>query len=679
MESAVFLQDRIQPDSRKRYYFFRMKTNRYLGLIGLAVLSAACSEIQKENNGADAPAVRTSKVINTKSSDAQNQSNVLVKFETVPDSDALASLQEKSGILSVEPLFTQFPGKEVLSHKCGLDRWYQVAFEADADIDALVADMSALSCVQTIQYNIQYKRASDCKTYPYIPEEHAHLMASSAAFNDPSLPDQWHYKNTGDKSVANSVYKGADINVEDVWKTLTTGDNSIIVAVVDEGVKYTHPDLAANMWKNSKEIPGNGIDDDGNGYVDDVYGYNFYDNGAISWASPNDSGHGTHCAGTIAAVNNNGVGVSGVAGGSGNNDGVRIMSCQVFSNDNGGSSAHLSKAFKYAADMGASIASCSLGYDAGTFSSDADFKNRCAEYDAIRYFEASKNNDVLDGGIVIFAAGNEAYNTSAYPGGLTECISVSAFGPDYLPAYYTNYGAGCNISAPGGEAYLAPWTSYNAMVLSTLPSEVSEDGSDYGYMQGTSMACPHVSGVVALGLSYAKKLGKTFTLQEFKSLILASANDFETRLASASKDYVSGAGISVIPLGNYRKKMGTGSIDAWKLMMNIEGTPCIIAEVGKNQWLSLSDYFGTSSASLTYTGVEVSTEAITALGLKQTPYIEYGRLWVYPTKCGSAKITVKAVGGGENLGTDDKMGGMEISREVSVIVKTHKSDNGGWL
>ena len=141
--------------------------------------------------------------------------------------------------------------------------------------------------------------------------------------------------------------------------------------------------------------------------------------------------------------------------------------------------------------------------------SDGTYKREClAEYDALKYFEASKNNPVLDGGVAIFAAGNDATNYSAYPGALSDVISVSSFGPDYLPAYYTNYGPGCNIAAPGGEAYLNPWTSFKGMVLSTLPSELN-DGSDYGYMQGTSMACPHVSGIAALGLSYAKKLGKT--------------------------------------------------------------------------------------------------------------------------------------------------------------------------
>lgn len=658
-------------------FYVKMKINRKLCLVGSVLIASACSSIQTEKEDSGVQTAQMRKVVNTKSSDPSVNRNVLVKFEKVPDNETISDLLEKSGVISVEPLFTEFPGKEELSHKCGLDRWYTLAFDADADIDAEVEGLAVLSCVQNIEYNMQYKPASDCKTYPYYPEQAAHTMAGSSVFNDPSLSDQWHYKNTGDKTVATSAYKGADINVEDVWKTLTTGDPSIIVAVIDEGVKYTHPDLSANMWVNSKEIPGNGIDDDGNGYVDDVYGYNFCDKGDISWAKEGNSGHGTHCAGTIAAVNNNGIGVSGVAGGSGHNDGVRIMSCQVFSGENGGTGDLIAKAMKYAADMGASIISCSFGRTSGSIKSDAVYKELTAEYDALCYFEASKNNDVLDGGLPIFAAGNDTYDCANYPGGLTDVISVSAFGPDYLPTYYTNYGAGCNITAPGGEAYLAPWTSSKSLVLSTLPSEVK--GSDYGYMQGTSMACPHVSGVVALALSYAKKLGKKFTVDEFKSLILASTNDFETRLAAGSKNYISGIPFTPLSLGTYRKKMGTGAIDAWKLMMNIEGTPCLTAEVGKNQWLDLSDYFGTSSSSLSYTGLEVSQDAITSLGLKQNPYIEYGRLWVYPTKCGSAKITVKAVGGGENLGTDDKMGGMEFSREVSIIVKSHKSDNGGWL
>ena len=284
---------------------------------------------------------------------------------------------------------------------------------------------------------------------------------------------------------------------------------------MDEGVKYTHPDLAANMWVNPGEVAGNGIDDDGNGYVDDVHGYNFVDNGPVTWGKAGDSGHGTHCAGTIAAVNNNGKGVAGVAGGSGKNDGCRIMSCQIFSGDRGGDVGSSVRAIKYAADMGASIISCSFGYTSAFASDNAYIKSQgSAEIDAIHYFESSQNNTVLNGNIAVFAAGNDSHPYAHYPGAFHDIISVTAFGPDYLPAEYTNYGPGCNISAPGGESKLPPFTTYRALVLSTVPSEVkayyderlAKTGFDYGYMQGTSMACPHVSGVVALAYHMRRNL-----------------------------------------------------------------------------------------------------------------------------------------------------------------------------
>lgn len=605
----------------------------------------------------------------------------LVKFDVPQDEASLKETGLRNG-LSFSRLFRSTPGKEALEAEFGLDRWYVAALEGDVVLADAVSRMAEMSSVSLVQYNSIARKASDCVVYPFEDDE-PDTKATASSFNDPDLKYQWHYDNQGNASIATTARKGADINVTDVWSELTCGDPSIIVAVVDEGVKHSHPDLKDNMWVNEGEIAGNGIDDDGNGYVDDVHGYNFVTDGPVEWTADGNSGHGTHCAGTIAAVNNNGVGVAGVAGGSGSNDGCRIMSCQIFSGREGGTVMQSVNAIKYAADMGASIISCSFGYTAAFPSDNAYIKSQgSAEIDAVHYFEACRNNTVLDGNIAIFASGNDAHDYAHYPGAFHDIISVTAFGPDNLPTHYTNYGPGCNIAAPGGEAYLPPWKSYKALVLSTVPSELvtngeasSSKGNDYGYMQGTSMACPHVSGVVALALSYAKKIGKTFERDRFKDMIITSANDMDQYL-KGTKSYVGRADLNLAP---FYHKLGTGSLDAWLLMMQIEGIPSLTAEIGRKQWLDLSAYFGTASTSLTYLGLEVSGAGRESLGLAEEPYIEYGRLYIHPTKPGSAKITIKAVGGGDEVGGGDNVGGMEISQEVSVIARSFVSENGGWL
>lgn len=624
------------------------------------------------------------KITNTPSDVCQESILVLAASGTTQD-DLSSALE---GLCTLERVFPDVPGTEAQAAAFRLDRWYKATVSEDIDIVSLAKKAAGLSCVELVEYNAMSVKASDGKVYPYTPD--AVTKADGARFNDPSLKDQWHYINTGDKSVASSAYAGADINVKDAWE-LTAGDPSIIVAVVDEGVKYSHPDLAANMWTNSKEVAGNGKDDDGNGYVDDVHGYNFRTNGPITWNKENDSGHGTHIAGTIAAVNNNGTGVAGVAGGTGNGDGVKIMSCQIHDGSVAATGDVTAKAIRYAADMGATILQCSWGYP-GFYKTDRDYATLYpAELDAIKYFESvlpgRKGNGLNGGGIAIFASGNDHLAYASYPGAYRDIICVSAFGPDYLPAYYTNYGPGCNIIAPGGEAYLPPWDSMKGLVLSTVCSETA-DGKDYGYMQGTSMACPHVSGVAALGLAYAKKLGKQYTVKEFKDMILTSANEFESRLEGQKTHVANSDGAGTMELKNYRNMMGTGSIDTWRLMMKIEGTSCLEAVTGKNQWLDISDAFGTSAVDLSFIGtelsnggisVEVSSKGRESLGLAEEPYIKYGRLYVHPTKAGSAKFTIKAIAGGAAAGTDATMGGMEVTQTVSVIARSVKSSTGGWL
>lgn len=622
------------------------------------------------------------KILHTKA--GASSDGLLVKFAAVPTDGQLAELAVGQ-ITDFEPLFPSTPGKEELEKKFELDRWYVANIAEGIDIDGVARKLAESNKVSLVEYDIRMKLATDGLTFPYegpVEAPATRAAMSDLGFNDPLISEQWNYYNLGDRSIASTAYAGADINIKDTWSSLTAGDPSIIVAVVDQGVDYTHPDLIPNMWVNEVEKNGKqGVDDDGNGYIDDIHGFNFVDGkGEINYDRDvdYDTGHATHCAGIIAAVNNNGVGMAGVAGGTGNNDGVKIMSCQIFSQGYGGETRFSSRAIKYAADNGASIISCSYGYPGGAFMSDGEFLSKDgAEAAAVRYFEASKNNDVLDGSIAIYSSGNDGDPYAGYPGALNDIISVSAFGPDYLPTFYTNYGPGCNIVAPGGEAFLPPWTSYKGMILSTVPLKVAPSG--YGYKQGTSMACPHVSGIAALGIAYAQKIGKKFNIRDFKNMLVSSANDFDSRL-NGTKTYVQVQGSpGSLNLGKYMKKMGTGSIDAWVFMMKIEGVPCLTAEMGKKGWVDVSEYFGTSSKNLTYLSVEVSDKDREALGLAADPYMEYGRLYIHPTKMGSGKVTIKAVGGGTVVGGADVVGGMEITQEVSIISRPFKVNNGGWL
>ncbi|MBP3533342.1 MAG: S8 family serine peptidase, partial [Alistipes sp.] len=476
---------------------------------------------------------------------------------------------------------------------------------------------------------------------------------------------------------------GADVNCEEAWK-LCTGDPSIIVAIVDHCVQWDHPDLAANMWVNPRESSGaSGVDDDGNGYVDDIHGYNFYSNTVLTIATVEGAHHGTHVAGTVAAVNNNGTGVCGIAGGSGKNDGVKLMSCQIFHNGKGTNSRATAPAIKYAADNGASIIQCSYGYEAGSYTSDAQYAVRdSAEKEAIDYFIKTKNNDVLDGGLAIFAAGNDMRGMSGYPAAYRDYISVTAMSCDYTPAYYTNYGPGCNVAAPGGDVYQNYWDTGNLADAPNMPSSQVLStvlNSGYGYAQGTSMACPHMSGVAALGLSYAHKLGKHFTVDEFKALLLTSVNEID-RYCTGTKDYVTQSGMkATLNLAPYKGKMGTGCIDAYQVLMNIEGTPCVPVRVGTKQAVDITNIVGKGASGMTFLGIEISEADKAKVGLEGSVSVSSsGKLSIKCTKAGSARVKIRFIAGGNTAGTDTTMGGMELSKEF-VIVARGFSRNDGWL
>lgn len=586
--------------------------------------------------------------------------------------ETLDEILDDLRIASLERVFPQTEEHEARTREAGLHKWYVFSFDDDQDLDQAAERLASVAEISTIQFSAKRQRNFDGQAYPFRESAHGRTRSLIRSdFNDPNLFWQWHYINNADQAVATTARVGADINVAEAWK-LTGGDPRIIVAIVDEGVKYTHPDLAANMWVNPSPSPEYNNQD--------IHGWNFAENCPISWdkvvTTPSgkkegDSGHGTHVAGTVAAINNNGLGVAGVAGGTGNSDGVRLMSCQIFSGQNSTSDLITSRAIKYAADHGASILQCSYGYEGANITSDRVYETTAPmEIEAIRYFISQNNCPALEGGLAIYSAGNESKPFSGYPAGFRDCISVTSISPDYLPAAYTCYGPGCNIAAPGGETGGLSGGE-KAGVLSTICSEVSD--ADYGYMQGTSMACPHVSGVAALGLSYALAKGKRYTREEFISMLLTSVNDIDSRLEGTKTS--SGKLI----LENYRGKMGTGLIDAYQLLMQIEGTPCLQIAVNKLELVTLTKHFGGSAQNLTYTGVEIPADEMRKLGMETAPKMYNGQLMIKCTKPGVAHITVHAVGGGKRPGSESVMGGIEISKEFAVIVREAGSENGGWL
>lgn len=302
--------------------------------------------------------------------------------------------------VEMKRVFPYAPKFEERMRKHGLHLWYEISYDAKLTPEQAADKYKGISGIKIAEI----VRVQDLPKYKSVPANLPSGPRTRAGepFNDPGLVNQWHYRNDG--RVQGSI-AGSDINAFEAWK-ITTGARNVVVAIIDGGIDIRHEDLIDNLWINEAELNGEeGVDDDGNGYVDDIYGYNFCTNSGTISAHP----HGTHVAGTVGAVNNNGKGVSGVAGGSGNNDGVRLMSCQVFDDKGQGDFA---KPFVYAANAGAVIAQCSWGW-----SSSGYFEQ--AVLDAIDYFteEAGQyEGSPMKGGLCIFSAGNTESEGEFYPG-----------------------------------------------------------------------------------------------------------------------------------------------------------------------------------------------------------------------------------------------------------------------
>lgn len=628
-------------------------------ILSLALFAAACVSDPTMESQVETASV--SKIVNANAKPAEGF--LMVRLDEGVGREVFAEMADVA--MEVEALYP----RPVTRARSESDDWYLLTFDKDVDVKALAARIAEDERVERVEYSIHIERPA-YKRVDVAVKHPESTRAANLPFDDPELEYMWHYYNDG--TISDTAKEGADINVLNAWK-YCTGDNRVIVAVLDGGVMYNHRDLEDNMWVNEAEKGGvSGVDDDGNGYVDDIYGYNFCKNSGTITA---DS-HGTHVAGTISAVNNNGFSTCGIAGGSGNRDGVRIMSVQIFEGDNGCYSHQLARAFKYAADNGAVLANNSWGYEPGIYYHDNEWIQWDDQvYAAINYFEQNARLEgVIEGGVALFAAGNEEYNEGIYPGAYNKYICVSAMTSNYTGAIYTNYGPGVNICAPGGEES----TAWYDLISSCSVEYAHSDG--YEYMAGTSMATPHVTGCAALALSYAAQKGKSLTASELKRLILTSVHDIDQYQTGTKNVFNWNTGrYDKMDVSQFKGKLGTGYIDAHLLLMQMDSTPCLYIRTGEQHKLSLDAYFGDAAKNLTFKGVEISSAVKSELGITTNPTIEGGMLNITCSKPGSGRIKVKAIAGGTYEGGGNTMGGMAIDREFEIVVRGAVATNGGWL
>ena len=416
-------------------------------------------------------------------------------------SAALNRVLADYGIVSLERVFPHAGDFEERTRREGLHRFYRAVFDPETPVTKAMGGLQGLPGISTVSPVWKIRKRSNY-------------------FNDTYYGNQWHYVNT--------KTAGADINVLKVWEEYTTGSPDVIVCVVDEPVDANHTDLQGNLWT------------DGEGHT----GYNFvrrsYDLSIRPAYGQGDIGHGTHVAGTIAAVSNNGKGVAGIAGGdyAKGQKGVLLQSCAIFSGVSTGSDDDAADAIKWGADHGALISQNSWGLYAdsngdGRVSSSElkQFKQYTIDDDpvtkaAIDYFIKYAGCDnqgnqlptsLMKGGVVIFAARNENIDWDVYSK-YEPVLSVGAFRETGAKASYSNYGSWVDIAAPGGEG-----SSSANSVWSTLPTSITSSG--YGGVEwaGTSMACPHASGVAALLVSYFG--GQGFTCDDLKEYLLGGLGE----------------------------------------------------------------------------------------------------------------------------------------------------------
>lgn len=377
--------------------------------------------------------------------------------------------------------------QQSLHEQWGFDLWYDLVFPEKTDVRKLMEAYQQSGLFEVVEPLYKIETTGIKSTQTFIP-------------NDARFNDQWSLKNTG--QAGGTI--GKDIQATDAWD-IEKGKPEVIVAMVDRGIEYYHPDLAQNMWS--------GI------------GYNFLTNNNV--ITPET--HGTCTAGIVGAVGNNSLGISGIAGGNGQiNSGIRLMSCQTFAGSvNGG----FGEALIWAADHGACIASNSWVFtNANVY--------RISVLDAIDYFCKYGGGNALQGGIAIFAGGNNGEDRLTYPACYEKVIGVAATNNRDIKSSFSNYGDWVDISAPAGDG-----NGDGADILTT------NIGGGYVYFSGSSACAPQIAGVAAL---IASKLSGKASASDVRNILLSTADDIS----------------SLNP--NYINKLGSGRVNAFKALQKAQ-------------------------------------------------------------------------------------------------------------
>lgn len=439
--------------------------------------------------------------------------------------ETLNSLNAQFNAVKMEAVFPTNPRFAERHKRFGLDRWFEVQFDSGVSTEEI---RLAYANVQEIEVSehIYEKTLHDSRSmYDGVIADRATGNEEAQILNDPPndplFGQQWHYQNDGQSGGT----AGADISLLEAWG-IETGSSDVIIQIVDSGIDENHEDLQNMLWINPNSGPENGYDGD-------VYGWNFADGNTNITDS---DGHGTHVSGTVAAENENGIGLSGVAGGSGQGDGVRLMIGRTFGDAAPGGFA---EAIVYGADNGAVISQNSWGYRNPGFMEQAltdaiDYFIQFAGYD-----ENGNPSGPIQGGIVVFAAGNSNSSADYYPGFYEPVFAVAASNHNDGRAPYSNYGSWVDITAPGGQE--------GSPVISTLP------GNNYGgnFYYGTSMAAPHVSGVLGLVASKYPNL----TNDEVMARVMAMTDNIDAQ----NPDYID--------------QLGSGRINAFRSLEEDDGVP----------------------------------------------------------------------------------------------------------